>query len=115
MPKASRSTPKQRRHKKWLKRAKGFRGRRHTTFKLAKEAVLKAGQYAYRDRRQRKNTLRQRWTLQINAAARAHDLTYSRLINALRSANIEIDRKTLAQIASEQPEIFTQIIKAAEK
>lgn len=113
MPKASRSKAKHRRHKKWIDRAKGFRGTRHTVFKRAKEAVLKAGQYAYRDRRQRKTVMRARFTAHINAAVRQHGLTYSRFIASLRAANIELDRKVLAQIAREKPDVFEHVVDAA--
>src|SRR3989344_3129260 len=103
MPRIKRSNAKRKRHKKWLKRAKGFRGTRSTVFKKAKEATLKAGQYAYRDRRKKKTALRSRWQVQINAASRAEGLSYSRLINRLRQENIALDRKVLAQLAEKNP------------
>jgi len=110
MPKAPRSIAKRARHKKWLKRAKGFRGRRRTVFKLAKQAVLKAGQYAYRDRRRKKTLFRQQWQIVINGACRRHGLSYSRFISALKKNNIELDRKVLSQIAAQQPELFAKIV-----
>jgi len=109
MPRTQRSVAKRARHKKWIGRAKGYRGRRNKVFKLAKEAVLKAGQYAYRDRRKKKTTFRQQWQIQINAAARQNDTTYSKLMNDLKESGSELDRKVLAQIASQQPDTFTKI------
>lgn len=110
MAKATRSVAKRKRHKKWIKRAKGFRGRRNSVFKLSKEAVLKAGQYAYRDRRKKKTQIRTTWQIKINAAARQHDISYSRFINGLRKNNIELDRKVLADLAQDNPEIFNQVV-----
>lgn len=115
MAKASRSVAKRRRHKKWLKRAKGYRGRRRTVFKLAKEAVLKAGQHAYYDRRKKKSAFRALWQLRINAVARQHGISYSRLIHALKNTHVELDRKILAQLANEHPEIFAKIVETAKK
>lgn len=110
MSKTSNSVQTRARHKKWLKRAKGFRGRRHSVFKLAKEAVLKAGQHAYFDRRKKKTVFRQGWQVIINAASRPHGLSYSQLINALRQSQVGLDRKVLAQIARSHPELFEQIV-----
>lgn len=110
MSRTTNSSTTRARHKKWLKRAKGYRGRRSKIFKLAKEAVLKAGQYSYRDRRKKKSTMRQRWQIKINAAVRPHEITYSRFIAGLKAANIELDRKVLAQMAEQQPELFSQIV-----
>lgn len=87
------------RHKKILDQAKGYYGARRKVYRIAKQAVIKAGQYAYRDRRQRKRQFRALWIARINAAARENGLSYSRLINGLRKANVEIDRKVLADIA----------------
>jgi len=87
------------RHKKVIKAAKGYYGRRKNVFRVAKQAVTKAGQYAYRDRRQRKRQFRALWIARINAAARECGLSYSRLINGLKQSNVEIDRKVLADIA----------------
>lgn len=87
------------RHKKIMDQAKGYYGARRKVYRIAKQAVIKAGQYAYRDRRQRKRQFRALWIARINAAARENGLSYSRLINGLRKANVEIDRKVLADIA----------------
>ena len=97
------------RHKKVLKKAKGYYGARSKLFKTAKQAVIKAGQYAYRDRRQRKRQFRALWITRINAAARLHDMSYSRLINGMNRAEMEIDRKVLADIAVHDPEAFGAI------
>jgi large subunit ribosomal protein L20 len=97
------------RHNKVLKKAKGYYGARSKLFKTAKQAVIKAGQYAYRDRRQRKRQFRALWITRINAAARLHDMSYSRLINGLNLAEIEVDRKVLADIAVRDPEAFGAI------
>lgn len=101
------------RHKKVLRQAKGYYGARSRTFKVAKQAVIKAGQYAYRDRRQRKRQFRALWITRINAAARLHGLSYSRLINGLKRADILVDRKVLADIAVHDPEAFGAIAEAA--
>ena len=101
------------RHKKVLNKAKGYYGARSKLFKTAKQAVIKAGQYEYRDRRQRKRQFRSLWITRINAAARLHDISYSRLINGLNKANIEVDRKVLADIAVHDPEAFGVIASAA--
>lgn len=115
MPRAPRSIPKRKRHKKWIKRAKGYRNRRSKVFKLAKEAVLKAGQYAFRDRRKKKTAFRSAWQVTINAAARKHGLTYSRLVNGLRSQHIDLDRKVLSQLAQEHSDIFEKIAEQVKK
>lgn len=86
-------------HKKIMDKAKGYYGARRKVFRVAKQAVIKAGQYAYRDRRQRKRQFRALWIARINAASRENGLSYSRLINGLKKANIEIDRKVLADLA----------------
>ncbi len=87
------------RHKKVLKQAKGYYGARRRVYRVAKQAVIKAGQYAYRDRRQRKRQFRSLWIARINAEARTHGLSYSRFINGLKKSNIEVDRKMLAELA----------------
>jgi large subunit ribosomal protein L20 len=110
MARTSRSVAKKARHNKWLKRAKGFQGRRSQTFKLAKEAVLKAGQYALRDRRKKKSVRRATWQIAINTAVRPLGLSYSRFIHALREHQVGVDRKILAQLAKEQPAVFKQIV-----
>ena len=99
MPRVKRGVTAHARHKKVLEQAKGFRGRRKNVFRIAKQAVMKAGQYAYRDRRNRKRTFRALWIARINAAVREHGMTYSVFMNGLKKANIEIDRKVLADIA----------------
>jgi len=101
------------RHKKVLRKAKGYYGARSKIYRVAKQAVIKAGQYAYRDRRQRKRQFRALWIARINAAARMHGLSYSRLINGLNLAQIEIDRKVLADIAVHDPEGFAAIAEQA--
>lgn len=99
MPRVKRGVTAHAKHKKVLKKAKGYYGARSKVFRVAKQAVIKAGQYAYRDRRQRKRQFRQLWIARINAAARDNGLSYSRLINGLKKAGVEIDRKVLADIA----------------
>jgi large subunit ribosomal protein L20 len=101
------------RHKKVLDQAKGYYGARRKIFRVAKQAVIKAGQYAYRDRRQRKRQFRALWITRINAAARLHGLSYSRLIHGLNLAEIEIDRKVLADIAVHDQAAFGAIAEAA--
>ena len=99
MPRVKRGVTAHARHKKVLKKAKGYYGARRKVYRVAKQAVIKAGQYAYRDRRQRKRQFRQLWIARINAAARECGLSYSRFINGLKKAEIAIDRKVLADIA----------------
>src|SRR5471030_2582112 len=99
MPRVKRGVTARARHKKVLKKAKGYRGRRGNVFRVAKEAVMKAGQYAYRDRRQRKRQFRNLWIVRINAACRELELTYSKFINGLLKANVEVDRKVLSDLA----------------
>lgn len=101
------------RHKKIMKQAKGYYGRRKNVFRVATQAVTKAGQYAYRDRRQRKRQFRALWIARINAAARINDISYSRFINGLKKANIEIDRKVLADIAVFDKAAFAAIAEQA--
>lgn len=116
MPRTAHGTSTRARHKKWIKRAKGFRGRRSQTFKLAKESVLKAGQYAFNDRRKKKAHFRQLWQVRIGAATRLEGLSYSRFISGLRNKKIGLDRKVLAQIAAQHPDTFkklTEDVKAA--
>lgn len=102
-----------RRHKKILKLAKGYYGARSRVFRVAKQAVIKAGQYAYRDRRQRKRQFRALWIARINAGARQNGLSYSRLIAGLKKAAIEIDRKVLADLAVNEKAAFTAIVEKA--
>lgn len=101
------------RHKKVLKAAKGYRGRRKSTIRVAMQAVEKAGQYAYRDRKVRKRQFRALWIQRINAAARLEGLTYSRFMNGLKLAGIELDRKVLADLAVREPESFKAIAEQA--
>ncbi|TDJ30617.1 MAG: 50S ribosomal protein L20 [Gammaproteobacteria bacterium] len=103
------------RHKKVLDQAKGYYGARSKIYRVAKQAVIKAGQYAYRDRRQRKRQFRALWIIRINAAARGHGLSYSRLIHGLTRAEIEIDRKILADIAVYDQAAFAAIAEAAKE
>ncbi len=113
MARVKRGVTAKKRHKKILKAAKGYYGARSRVFRVAKQAVTKAGQYAYRDRKQRKRQFRALWIVRINAAARLNGLSYSRLINGLHKANIEIDRKVLADIAVHDQDAFTSIAEAA--
>ncbi len=101
------------RHKKVLKLAKGYRGARGKVYRVAKQAVIKAGQYAYRDRRQKKREFRALWIARINAGARDHGLSYSRLINGLKQAAIEIDRKVLADLAVFDKPAFAELAQRA--
>ncbi len=115
MPRTKGGTVAHARHKKIIKAAKGYYGRRSTNFKTATQAVDKANQYATRDRKQRKRNFRALWIQRINAAVRAHDeaLTYSRFINGLSLAGIEVDRKVLADLAVHEPEAFSAIVDKA--
>ena len=110
MPRVKRGVTARARHKKVLKLAKGFRGRRGNVYRIAKQAVMKAGQYAYRDRRQRKRQFRTLWIARINAAARALGLTYSQFANGLKKAAIDIDRKMLADLAVHDEAAFAAIV-----
>jgi large subunit ribosomal protein L20 len=101
------------RHKKVMKAAKGYYGARSRVYRVAKQAVIKAAQYAYRDRRQRKRQFRALWIQRINAAARLHELSYSRFINGLKKAAIDLDRKVLADIAVHDPAGFAKLAEAA--
>jgi large subunit ribosomal protein L20 len=98
------------RHKKVLEKAKGYRGRASTSFRIAIEKVEKAQQYAYRDRRNRKRTFRALWIQRINAAARLHGLTYSRFMDGLGKAGIEVDRKILSDLAVREPDSFAALV-----
>jgi large subunit ribosomal protein L20 len=110
MPRVKRGVTAHARHRKVLALAKGFRGRRGNVFRVAKEAVMKAGQYAYRDRRTKKRVFRQLWIARINAAARQYGLTYSKFTNGLKKANIEIDRKVLSDIAVHDMAAFAAVV-----
>jgi large subunit ribosomal protein L20 len=109
MPRVKRGVVARARHKKVLEQAKGFRGRRKNVYRVAKQAVMKAGQYAYRDRRVKKREFRALWIVRINAAAREFGLTYSTLINGLKKAAIEVDRKVLADLAVFDKSAFEKI------
>ncbi len=112
MPRANSSVPRHRRHRKLIKQAKGYFGTRKSNFRTAKDAVQKGLQYAYRDRRQNKRNFRRLWIIRINAAVRLHGMTYSRFIAALKSKNIDLNRKTLAHMAVHDPEGFANIVKS---
>ncbi len=113
MARVKRGVQARRRHKKVLKQAKGYYGARSRVFRVAKQAVIKAGQYAYRDRRQRKRQFRALWIARINAAARINGMSYSRFIAGLKKASIEIDRKILADLAVREKAAFTAVIEKA--
>ena len=113
MPRVKRGVTAHRRHKKILKKAKGYYGARSRVFRVAKQAVTKAGQYAYRDRRQRKRQFRALWITRINAQSRANGLTYSRLINGLKRADVALDRRVLADLAVHDKEAFAAVVERA--
>ena len=113
MPRIKRGVVAPRRHKKILDRAKGYYGARSRVYRVAKQAVIKAGQYAYRDRRQKKRQFRALWITRINAASRANGLTYSRLIAGLRKAEIGLDRRVLADLAVHDKDAFASIVEKA--
>jgi large subunit ribosomal protein L20 len=110
MPRANSSVPRHRRHRKVVKQAKGYYGARSRNFKAAKDAVEKAGLYAYRDRRQRKRQFRRLWIIRINAAARLHGLSYSQFITKLKAKGIDLDRKILADMAMNDPDTFKELV-----
>ena len=113
MPRVKRGVTAHRRHKKILKQAKGYYGARSRIYRVAKQAVIKAGQYAYRDRRVKKRTFRARWMTRINAASRANGLNYSRLIAGLKKAEIALDRRVLADLAVHDKEAFAAVVERA--
>jgi large subunit ribosomal protein L20 len=113
MARVKRGVQAKARHKKVLKQAKGYRGSRSKTYKVAKQAVMRAGQYAYRDRRVKKRVFRSLWIVRINAAARDNGMTYSQLIAGLKKANIDLDRKVLASLAVKDKEAFSLIAEQA--
>ena len=113
MSRVKRGVTSHARHRKVIKQAKGYYGRRKNTIRVAKQAVDKAGQYAYRDRKVRKRTFRALWIQRINAAARENGLTYGRLIDGVNKAGIELDRKVLADIAVHEPATFKGLVEAA--
>jgi large subunit ribosomal protein L20 len=114
MARVKRGVQAKARHKKVLKEAKGYYGARRKVFRVAKQAVTKAGQYSYRDRRQRKRQFRQLWIVRINAAARDFGLSYSRLIDGLNKAEIEVDRKVLADLAVNDKAAFAALAEKAQ-
>ena len=113
MARVQRGVVARRRHKKILNQAKGYYGARSRVYRVAKQAVIKAGQYAYRDRRNRKRAFRALWIARINAGARANGLSYSRLIAGLKKANVEIDRKVLADLAMNEQQAFAAVVEKA--
>ena len=110
MPIVKRGVTARAKHKKIMKKAKGYYGARSRVFRVAKQAVIKAAQYAYRDRRQKKRDFRALWIIRINAAVRAHDMSYSQFMNGLKKASIEIDRKVLADIAVHDKPAFANLV-----
>ena len=110
MPRANSTVPRHRRHRKIVKQAKGYYGTRKSNFRSAKDAVQKAWQYAYRDRRVNKRNFRRLWIIRINAAVREHGLTYSQFISSRKDKNIELNRKTLAHMAVHNPEGFAEVV-----
>ena len=102
-------------NKKILKQAKGYYGARSRVYRVAKQAVIKAGQYAYRDRKNKKRTFRALWIVRINAAARQYDISYSQLINGLNKANVELDRKALAELAVYNKDAFGAVVAKAKE
>jgi large subunit ribosomal protein L20 len=113
MPRVKRGVTARARHKKVIAAAKGYRGRRGNVFRVAKQAVMRAGQYAYRDRRNKKRTFRALWIARINAAVREHDMTYSVFIAGLKKAAIELDRKVLSDLAIRDKAGFATIVQQA--
>jgi large subunit ribosomal protein L20 len=115
MPRVKRGVIAHARHKKVLAQAKGYYGARSKVYRVAKQAVIKAGQYAYRDRRQKKRQFRALWIARINAAAREHGLSYSRFMNGLHRAQIDIDRKVLADLAFNNDPAFAVLARQAQE
>jgi large subunit ribosomal protein L20 len=115
MARVKRGVMVRKRHKKLLQQAKGYRGSRSRHFKVAHEAVMKALAYAYRDRRNRKRDFRRLWIIRINAAARQHGMSYSRLINGLKQAGINLDRKMLADMAVHDPAAFSSVVEQVQR
>ena len=115
MARVKRGTTVKQKHNKILDRAKGYLGRHHSTYRAAREKTEKAGQYAYRDRRQKKRDFRSLWIVRINAAVRSNDLTYSQFMNGLKKAGITLDRKVLAQMAYDADKNFDTLIDTAKR
>ena len=108
MPRATNAVARRRRRKKTLAQAKGYYGRKHSSYRFANEQVMRSGMYAYRDRRNRKRDFRRLWITRINAAARQNDLSYSQFMHGLNEAGVEVNRKMLADIAVRDPEAFSR-------
>ena len=115
MPRVKRGVTARARHKKVFALSKGFTLRRNNVYRVAKQAVMRAGQYAYRDRRNKKREIRSLWITRINAAARMNDISYSQFMHGLKVAGIEINRKMLSEMAISNPAAFTQLIEIAKK
>ena len=115
MARVKRGVTSHAKHKKVIKKAKGYYGRRKNTIRIAKQAVEKAAQYAYRDRKVRKRNFRSLWIQRINAGAREHGLTYGRLVDGLTKAGIEVDRKVLSDLAIHEPEAFAALVSKAKE
>ncbi len=113
MARATNTVARKRRKKKVLKEARGYFGRKHSSYRLANEQVMRSGQYAYRDRRNRKRDFRRLWIIRINAAARREGMSYSQLIHGLSEAGVEVNRKMLADIAVHDPEAFRRFAELA--
>lgn len=112
MPRVKRGTTKHKKRERLLKQTKGFRWNRKSTSRAAKQALMKAWTYQYRDRRNKKRDFRRLWNVQINAGARINDTTYAKLIHALKAAHIDLDRKVLADLAENEPETFAEVVNA---
>ncbi len=112
MPRSNSSVPRHRRHRKVVRLAKGYYGARSRNYRTAKDAIIKALSYAYRDRRQRKRQFRRLWIARINAAVRQHNMTYSQFMSALRVRNLALNRKVLADMAVRDPESFAALVKS---
>ncbi|EHT7832736.1 50S ribosomal protein L20 [Staphylococcus pseudintermedius] len=113
MPRVKGGTVTRAHRKKTIKLAKGYFGAKSTLYKVAKQQVMKSGQYAFRDRRQRKRDFRKLWITRINAAARQHDMSYSRLMNGLKQAGIDVNRKMLSEIAISDEKAFAELVNQA--
>ena len=113
MPRANSSVPRRKKHKKIIKSAKGYFGTRKSNYRTAKDAVQKALQYSYRDRKVRKRDFRKLWIIRINAACRSLELRYSEFISGLKIANIELDRSVLAEMAVNEPQVFENLVASA--
>ncbi|HLQ83572.1 MAG TPA: 50S ribosomal protein L20 [Pseudogracilibacillus sp.] len=113
MPRVKGGTVTRKRRKRVLKLAKGYYGSKHTLFKTAKQQVMKSGNYAYRDRRQKKRDFRKLWITRISAAARLNDISYSKLMHGLKLANVDINRKMLADLAVNDEQAFAQLVDQA--